>query len=86
MSQEKLAKEINLSFQQVQKYERGNNRISASRLFEVSRFLKVPITAFASEEYWDGPAIGMEECAKKVNELKKVLCDIGEMAGKARAE
>lgn len=46
MSQERLGKELNLTFQQVQKYERGANRVGASRLFELSRALQVPIGYF----------------------------------------
>ena len=46
LSQEKLADAIGLTFQQVQKYERGANRIGASRLYELSRVLDVPVTFF----------------------------------------
>jgi transcriptional regulator with XRE-family HTH domain len=46
MSQEKLAQAFGVSFQQVQKYERGANRISASRLHLLTRVLDVPITYF----------------------------------------
>lgn len=46
LSQEKLGEAIGLTFQQVQKYERGANRIGASRLFELSRVLDVPISFF----------------------------------------
>lgn len=46
MSQEKLGQAIGLTFQQVQKYERGANRIGASRLFELSRVLDVPVSFF----------------------------------------
>ena len=46
MSQEKLGHAIGLTFQQVQKYERGANRIAASRLFELSRVLDVPVSFF----------------------------------------
>lgn len=46
MSQEKLADAFGVSFQQVQKYERGANRISASRLHLLSKILDVPITYF----------------------------------------
>lgn len=46
MSQEKLGTAIGLTFQQVQKYERGANRIGASRLFELSRILDVPVSFF----------------------------------------
>ena len=40
ISQEALAAAVNLTFQQIQKYERGANRVSASRLYEISRVLK----------------------------------------------
>lgn len=46
MSQQKLAEAIGLSFQQVQKYERGTNRVGSSRLFEISFVLRVPVTYF----------------------------------------
>src|SRR3954464_277910 len=46
MSQEKLGEAIGLTFQQVQKYERGVNRVGASRLFDLSRVLDVPISFF----------------------------------------
>jgi transcriptional regulator with XRE-family HTH domain len=46
ISQEKLAEALGLTFQQVQKYERGANRISASKLFEIARALHVPIGWF----------------------------------------
>jgi len=46
MSQELLGEAIGLTFQQVQKYERGANRVGASRLFELSRVLDVPIGYF----------------------------------------
>ena len=46
MSQEKLGEAIRLTFQQVQKYERGANRIGASRLYELSQVLEVPVSFF----------------------------------------
>jgi transcriptional regulator with XRE-family HTH domain len=46
MSQEKLGDALGLTFQQVQKYERGTNRIGSSRLFELSRILDVPVSFF----------------------------------------
>jgi transcriptional regulator with XRE-family HTH domain len=42
MSQEKLAKALGLTFQQVQKYEKGTNRIGSSRLHQISLILQVP--------------------------------------------
>ena len=49
MSQEKLGEAIGLTFQQVQKYERGANRIGASRLWDLSRVLDCPISFFFEE-------------------------------------
>jgi transcriptional regulator with XRE-family HTH domain len=46
MSQERLGDLLGLTFQQVQKYEKGVNRIGAGRLFEVARILNVPIDFF----------------------------------------
>ncbi len=46
LSQEKLAESVGVTFQQVQKYERGTNRISASRLFSFSKILDVSIDYF----------------------------------------
>lgn len=49
MSQEKLGKALKLTFQQVQKYERGANRIGSSRLFQLSQILDVPVSFFFDE-------------------------------------
>lgn len=46
MSQERLGEALGLTFQQVQKYERGVNRVGASRLYDLSRVLDVPISFF----------------------------------------
>jgi transcriptional regulator with XRE-family HTH domain len=46
MSQEKLAKALGLTFQQVQKYEKGMNRIGGSRLQQMSHVLQVPVAFF----------------------------------------
>src|SRR6266851_9604237 len=46
LSQEKLGEAIGLTFQQIQKYERGANRIGASRLYQLSQVLDVPIMFF----------------------------------------
>ena len=46
MSQDKLAKAVSLTFQQIQKYERGANRVGASRLYQFSRVLDVPVSFF----------------------------------------
>ncbi len=61
MSQERLGDALGLTFQQVQKYERGVNRVGASRLFDISRVLDVPISYFFDdmpEGMSEGPVSG----------------------------
>jgi transcriptional regulator with XRE-family HTH domain len=52
MSQEKLGEKMGLTFQQIQKYEKGTNRIGASRLFQLSQIMDVPVQFF----FEDAPA------------------------------
>ena len=60
ISQEELADALDISFQQVQKYEKGANRIGASRLEHISRFLQVPV-AFFFEGASDASAVATSE-------------------------
>ena len=46
LTQTKVAQAINVTFQQIQKYEKGTNGVSSNRLMQLSKFLKVPITYF----------------------------------------
>ncbi len=55
MSQEKLGENLGLTFQQVQKYEKGVNRIGASRLFDLAKVLGVPVQFF-----YDEAPVGMQ--------------------------
>ncbi len=63
LSQEKLAEAIGITFQQIQKYERGANRVSASRLYDLAQVLAVPIDYFfdgigsKGDEQQKGPEI-----------------------------
>ena len=45
MSQHALAKALGVTYQQIQKYESGTNRVSAARLFEICKALKVPLSS-----------------------------------------
>jgi transcriptional regulator with XRE-family HTH domain len=58
MSQEKLGDALELTFQQVQKYEKGTNRIGASRLQQISHILQVPVAFFfeGAPHFAGGPA------------------------------
>ena len=61
MSQEKLGEALGITFQQVQKYEKGVNRISASRLQQIAQFLNVPPSFFfqdAPDSQASAPAAG----------------------------
>lgn len=60
MSQQKLGQAIGLTFQQVQKYERGTNRVGSSRMFELARVLDVPVSYFFEEMGADVAARGRQ--------------------------
>jgi transcriptional regulator with XRE-family HTH domain len=60
MSQEKLGDALDLTFQQVQKYEKGTNRIGASRLQQISQILQVPVSFF-----FEGAPLGSESHGSK---------------------
>jgi transcriptional regulator with XRE-family HTH domain len=61
MSQEKLGELLGITFQQVQKYEKGSNRVSASRLYQISRVLGVPVQYFYDELKEDNGPTGFAE-------------------------
>jgi transcriptional regulator with XRE-family HTH domain len=67
MSQEKLAEQLGLTFQQVQKYEKGINRIGASRLFDLAQVLGVPVQFF----YDDAPVAATAEGAVAAHGLSE---------------
>jgi transcriptional regulator with XRE-family HTH domain len=86
ISQERLGKEVGVSFQQVQKYENGTNRIGAGRLAEISKVLDVPVayfftgtsgTASTDGERGDAKAILSEPGA---TELLQAYAQIGSLA------
>lgn len=60
LSQETLGEAVGITFQQLQKYERGANRISASRLFNLSQVLGVPVTFFFEDLPAQGVPLGTE--------------------------
>lgn len=62
MSQDHLGKEIGVTFQQIQKYERGVNRIGSSRLYDFSRILNVPVEYFFED--MNGQPLEIEGDAK----------------------
>ena len=60
LTQTKVAQAINVTFQQIQKYEKGTNGVSSSRLMQLSQFLKVPIIYFF-EDYKEFKDINLSE-------------------------
>lgn len=71
LSQEDLANAIGLTFQQVQKYERGTNRISVSRLVDISKALRAPLDYFL--EGCVNIATGKKSALKGVSDNKQEL-------------
>ena len=72
MSQERLGESLGLTFQQVQKYEKGVNRIGAGRLFDVARILGVPIDYFyesVSNQLAGGRGFSEDEASPSVMEF-----------------
>ena len=64
LTQTQVAKAINVTFQQIQKYEKGTNGVSSARLLQLSSFLKVPIKYFF-EDYQDFSSTNESNLASK---------------------
>jgi transcriptional regulator with XRE-family HTH domain len=71
MTQERLAEALNITFQQVQKYEKGANRVTVSRMIEIAKALDVEVTSFL-----DGAAIpgGKAEALLSDKETVQLVC------------
>ena len=72
ISQEKLGEACGITFQQIQKYEKGMNRMGASRLHQIARVLQVPVEFFyegAPSDSQSGGAIAMEKGARLITEF-----------------
>ena len=67
MTQQQLAQQVGIKFQQIQKYETGANRISASRLWDIAEALDVPVSFFFE---------GLEETQKEDAGKKSVPADL----------
>lgn len=75
ISQDTLASAIGITFQQVQKYERGNNRISASKLLHISIFLEVDIKSFYGG-LLDNKKSNMDDLDMETIKIAKKIKDI----------
>jgi len=67
MTQQQLAERVGIKFQQIQKYETGMNRVSASRLWDIADALEVPVSFFFE---------GLEQKSQKADSTGKVPADI----------
>lgn len=64
MSQEKLGESLGITFQQIQKYEKGTNRVGASRLQNISSILNVPVSFFFEDVPGEGSSSGASGMAE----------------------
>src|SRR5689334_14883518 len=74
MSQTQLGEHLGLTFQQVQKYESGSNRVSASRLMEISKALNVSVSYFFDDlQVIEGGGTTIDESIKFTPEICKLI-------------
>ena len=71
LTQTKVAQAINVTFQQIQKYEKGTNGISSLRMMQLSNFLKVPVVYF----FEDFPS-SSEESKNEIEEFSEYLLNL----------
>ena len=76
LTQTQVARAINVTFQQIQKYEKGTNGVSSSRLLQLANFLKVPIKYFF-EEFKD--FLNLDTQTKSENSLEAFVSKLSEV-------
>ncbi len=81
MSQEKLGEGVGLTFQQIQKYEKGTNRVSASRLYQFGQALNVPVSFLF--DALDSPSIGPITDDRMMLETARALSQLSEPTRRA---
>jgi len=69
LSQEKLGERLGVTFQQIQKYEKGTNRIGSGRLQEIANVLGVPISFFFEDQPGAGGAAGQAQPSSPLGDL-----------------
>lgn len=82
MSQEKLAEALGITFQQVQKYEAGKNRVAAGRLMIVAATLGVPITSFFPDQENKASDI-LEAQRREIEHLKTLIKSVSRQLAEA---
>lgn len=86
MSQEKLGELLGITFQQVQKYEKGSNRISASRLFYTAKILGVPVQSFFEDLPGGDEGAGFKESGEETDIMASLMSSEGIQLAKAFRE
>ena len=86
MSQEKLGELLGITFQQVQKYEKGSNRISASRLYYTAKILGVPVQFFFEELPGNEERASQDETREQDSVLSSLMNAEGIVLAKAFRE
>ena len=75
LTQTKVAQAINVTFQQIQKYEKGTNGVSSNRLMQLSQFLKVPIIYFF-EDYKEFKDVNSTEAVSYTHLTLPTICSV----------
>jgi transcriptional regulator with XRE-family HTH domain len=75
VSQEHLGEALGVTFQQIQKYEKGLNRIGAGRLYRIGQILKVPVSFFYEGLPHLNGAIAKNDVAKKADQESTIVMD-----------
>ena len=76
MTQTDLARELKISFQQVQKYEKGTNRVGSSRLWEIAQVLDTTVGSFF--DGLEGEAVGEDAISRRTIQLARAIDGIGD--------
>ncbi len=76
LTQTDLAERLGISFQQVQKYEKGTNRIGSSRLWDISQVLETPVGAFF--DGLDGASSSGDAVSRRTIQLARAIDGIGD--------
>jgi transcriptional regulator with XRE-family HTH domain len=81
LTQTKVAQAINVTFQQIQKYEKGTNGVSSNRIMQLSSFLKVPVTYFFEDfkEYKDNKLEQLETDDLNYSFLSKTFASLSKI-------
>lgn len=83
LTQEQVAAHLGISFQQIQKYERGSNRIAAGRLAQLSKIFRCPIAWFFPDEYQDKESLRLSDLDSRMVEIEYKAKEIQKLAERA---